>query len=51
MDVLQGDGLRADVSVAEGIVFVAANVERAVGARGDLYAADGFADTAIAIVS
>jgi hypothetical protein len=51
MDILQGDGLGADVSATEGIVFVTANVESAVGARSDFDTTDRFADTAVAIVN
>ena len=51
MNILQGDRLGADESAAEGIVFVATNVESAICALRDLDTTDRFADAAVAIVS
>src|SRR5262252_4339582 len=51
MKILQGDRFRTDISAAEGIVFVARDVESTVGAVTDFNATDRFADTAVAIVN
>ena len=48
--ILQSDGLWADVPSAEGIVFVAADVQTVVGLNGDLDPTDRLAEIAGAIV-
>src|SRR5215216_237997 len=50
VNVLQGDGFRADVAAAERIVFVAADLQALVTLHGDFDAADRFADIAVAIM-
>jgi hypothetical protein len=48
--ILQGDGLRADVSSAENVVFVATNVQTLVSLNGDFDTTDRFAEIAGAVV-
>jgi hypothetical protein len=50
MEVLQGDGLWTDVTAAERIIFVAADVEALVAGYRDLDPADRFAKIAGAIM-
>jgi hypothetical protein len=49
--VLQGHRLRADVAVAEGVVFVTPDVETLIGLNSDLDAADRFAEIASAVMN
>jgi hypothetical protein len=49
--ISQGRGLRADVALAERVVFVTADVQTLVGANGDLDAAYRFAEIARAIMN
>jgi hypothetical protein len=59
MKVLEGNGLRADVPAAEGVILVAANVQMRVGLvvrrerilNTDLDATDRFAEIAGAIMT
>lgn len=51
VNILQGDGLRTDVAAAEGIVFVAANVQTLVGPNGDFDPAHSFAEVAGTIMN
>ena len=49
--ILQGNGLRADVTAAERVVFVTADVETLVSLNSDLDAADRFAEIAGAVMN
>jgi hypothetical protein len=49
--ILQGNGLRADVPAAEGVVFVTTDVQPLVGLNGDLDTTYRFAEIATAIVN
>jgi hypothetical protein len=51
VQILQGDGLRADVPAAERVVFVTADVETLVGLNSDFDAAYRFAEIAGAIMN
>ena len=48
--ISQGSGLRADVTAAERVVFVTANVETLAGLNGDFDAAYRFTEIAVAIM-
>ena len=48
--ILQCDGLRADVTSAEGVIFVTPDIEPLIGLNGDLDSTDRFAEIASAIV-
>src|ERR1700675_1936219 len=50
VNILQGDGLRADVAAAEWIVFVTADVQTCVGPHGDFDPTHSFGEIAVAIV-
>src|SRR5882672_1412833 len=50
VQILQGDGLRADVAAAERVVFVTADVQTLIGLNSDLDAAYRFAEIAVAIM-
>src|SRR6266508_4787634 len=50
VNILQSDGLRADVPSAEGVVFVTANVQTLVGLNGDFEATYRFAEIAGAVM-
>jgi hypothetical protein len=50
MNILQGDGLRADITPAERIVFVTADVQTLVGLNSNLDATNSFAEIAGAIM-
>ena len=50
VNILQGDGLRANISAAEWIVFIAADIETLVWLYSDFDPADRFAEIARAIV-
>src|SRR6185369_10275697 len=51
VDVLQGDGLWADVPLAERVILVTADVQTFSGQNGDFDAAHSFAEIAVAIVN
>ena len=46
VDILQGNGLRADVSTAERVVFITTNIETFMPVSNDFYTADRFAEIA-----
>src|SRR5688572_894918 len=48
VNVLESNSLRADISAAERIVFIAANLQTLVLLNGDLHATDRFAEIATA---
>ena len=50
MNVLQGDGLRADVAATEWIVFVTADVQTLIGPHSDFDPTHSFGEIAVAIV-
>jgi len=50
VNILQGDGLRANISAAEWIVFIAADIETLAWLYSDFDPADRFAEIARAIV-
>jgi hypothetical protein len=49
--VLQGRSLRADVTAAEWVVFITANVQTFAGLNSDLDPTDRFAEIAVAIMN
>ena len=51
MNILQGDGLRADIPAAEWVVLVPADLQSLIAISSDLNPADRFAEIATAIMS